>query len=126
MPLIINFLRVILLPFFKWIWTWLTLIFPAILSFFKWFWNIWKSLLTPIFGFLTDNWLKILILWVFIWFAFNFVFTLFLFVLYTLSVALHLWLGNYATQFTVSTITNAILWTFIMIIWVILYKLFKK
>lgn len=110
----------------KWLWTSLSIIFPALLTFIKWFWNSAKSMLQPLFSFLMDNWLKVLIFWVFWAIALNLTSSLIAFVLYHISVAIHLWLWPYVTPFTVWVLVNFILWIFFLFIGMFINNLLKK
>lgn len=116
----------VIIAVLKWLWTSLWVLFPAILWFLKTAWNAWKSMLHPLFSYLMDNWLKVLIFWVFGAIALNLTSSLIAFVLYHLSVAIHLWVGPYVTPFTIWILVNFILWIFFLFIWIFINSLLKK
>lgn len=125
-PILWSIIRLIIWPAIKWFSKSVSLLAPVLLSSIKTIWNTWKSLLQPLFSYIIENWLKVLVFWVFWLIAFNLTSTLIAYVLYHLSVAIHLWIWPYVTVTTIWIIVNFILWIFFLFVWTFIFNLLKK
>ncbi len=115
----------IIFAFFRALWSWITVIFPLLTWFFNSSLNLLKNVIQPLFSFIMNNWLRILLFWFFWWLALNLMWSLIAFIFYHISVALHLYLSWLVTATTVWIITNSVLWLLFLIVWVFSSRLIK-